>query len=168
MEYANNQGDHSPLREYYEPEVNHTLKAYLLECKLLRILAENVPSKNYDRLHDQTGICRYDLASAVEDQAFFLDQYQLQHALNLFQSRGLLPLIHFLHQPYFMEKPESASPSPQPLSQLLEESYELGEMVCPEEEIEDWCRQHDLQASWQNGDWMVHPYDLFDFFEPYS
>lgn len=166
MYYANTPGGSLPQQDLYCPEKSNTIQAYLLECKLRQILIDNFPPSDYDRLHEQFGISKLELEEAIEDRVFALDRHQLQFGLDLFQEKGKIPLLLFLHQPPLISVPEPEEEQPRQLPQLLEECPMLEELGYPLEVIEEWCTEQEIPALKLNGEWFVYPNDLFSIHEP--
>ena len=95
-----------PRKDTYVPKTNHTLTAYLLECRLREIIQKEIAKTDYFQLERATGISVLQLEEAIEDRVFLIDGPQLRHCLGLYAEKGMIALVEFLHQPYLIEEPE--------------------------------------------------------------
>ncbi len=86
-----------PRRDTYVSKTSNSIKAYLLECKMKKILGQEADPDVYPRLHDETGIPLLKIREAVEDRVFLLDIVQLRQGLELHKQKGILALVEFLH-----------------------------------------------------------------------
>ena len=146
MIYDNSEVGPSLTRDHFFPN-STVVKGYLLEARLRKILAKNVPSSSYYGLHSATSIPLQEIEEAVEDRVFILDTKQLQYAIALFQDEGLVALVKFLHSPYTLDNEEEETENHSVLlSELKLNFQDLEEMGYPVEVLEDLCRDHEIPS----------------------
>ncbi len=137
MKEPMNIGGIVPQQDSYALSKPNATSAYLLECKLRRILERETSPAKYFYFHEQTGISFERIEEAIEDRVYHLSSEQLVEGISLYEEKGLIPLIHFLNKSGKYMVPDSDLTEAD-LEALFEADPDADLDAHSEDEEDDW------------------------------